>query len=50
MRSPAMVASLAGYYLADLERAGWDPFVLERCEPRRFLVAKLGIRALLKGY
>ncbi len=50
MRSPALIASLARYYLADLERAGWDPFVLERQKPRPLVIGRLGLRALVRGY
>lgn len=49
-RSPALIASLARYYLADLERAGWDPFVLERRKQRPLLIGRLGLRALIRGY
>ena len=49
-RSPALIASLARYHLSDLERAGWDPFVLERRKPRPLTVARLGLRALIAGY
>lgn len=49
-RSPALIATLARYHLTDLERAGWDPFVLERRKPRPLVIARLGLRALSKGY
>lgn len=49
-RSPALIASLSRYYLHDLERCGWDPFVLERRPPRPLLVGRLALRAALHGY
>ncbi len=49
-RSPALIVALARYYLADLRRSGWDPFVLERRKPRPMTIARLGLRALTKGY
>ncbi len=49
-RSPALIASLARYYLADIKHAGWDPFVLERRKPHPMTVARLGLRALTRGY
>jgi phytoene synthase len=49
-RSPALVASLSRYYLRDLERRGWDPFVLEQRPARPLRVARLAWRAALRGY
>jgi len=49
-RSPALIASLARYHLTDLEKSGWDPFALERRRPRPLTAARLGLRALTRGY
>lgn len=49
-RSPALIASLARYHLADLEKSGWDPFVLERRRPGPLAVVRLGLRVLIRGY
>jgi phytoene synthase len=49
-RSPALIASLSRYYLQDLERSGWDPFVLEQRPARPFLVGRLALRSALNGY
>jgi len=49
-RSPALIASLSRRYLRDLERCGWDPFVLEQRPAWPLLVAGLAVRAALHGY
>jgi phytoene synthase len=49
-RSPALLAELGLLYLKDLERAGWDPFRLERQPERRFTAAALAWKAMLRGY
>jgi NADH dehydrogenase [ubiquinone] 1 alpha subcomplex assembly factor 6 len=49
-RSPALLAELGLLYLADLERAGWDPFVLETRPARPFTVARLALRSFIGRY
>lgn len=49
-RSPLLLGELARLYLADLRRARWDPFVLERARPRTLIAANLAFRAAIKGY
>jgi len=49
-RSPALLAELGLFHLRDLERAGWDPFALERTPPRRFTIAALALKRLIGGY
>jgi phytoene synthase len=49
-RSPALLAELGLLYLADLERAGWNPFILETLPGRRFAVANLAWRAFIGRY
>lgn len=49
-RSPALLIELGRLYLADLARAGWNPFVLETMPKRQLTVARLGLRALLRRY
>ena len=49
-RSPALLIELGLMYLTDLERAGWDPLVLETKPPRRLAAGRLALASLLKGY
>lgn len=49
-RSPALLAELGLFYLADLKRAGWDPFILETKPARRFTIARLALRRLVGRY
>jgi len=49
-RSPALLASLSRYYLRDLERCDWDPFVLEQRPARPLIAARLALRATFHGY
>jgi phytoene synthase len=49
-RSPALLIVLGRMYLKDLERAGWDPLVLETQQPRRLSAARLGLAAVLGAY
>ena len=49
-RSPALLIELGLLYLADLERADWDPFVIEMRPPRRFTAATLGWQRLIRRY
>jgi phytoene synthase len=49
-RSPALIASLTRYYLRELERSGWDPFVLEQRPAPPLLFGRLALRAALYGY
>lgn len=49
-RSPALLTELGLLYLDDLERADWDPFVLERIRERRFTAAVLAWKALIRRY
>jgi phytoene synthase len=49
-RSPALLIVLGRMYLKDLERAGWDPLVLEMRQPRRLSAARLGLASVLGAY
>jgi phytoene synthase len=49
-RSPALLAELGLLYLADLERAGWNPFVLEAVPGRRFTVIRLALKTVFGRY
>jgi NADH dehydrogenase [ubiquinone] 1 alpha subcomplex assembly factor 6 len=49
-RSPALLTELGLLYLADLERAGWNPFTLETLPGRRFAVANLAWRRFVRRY
>jgi phytoene synthase len=49
-RSPALLIELGRMYLEDLERAGWDPLVLETKPARRLAAARLALASLFRGY
>jgi NADH dehydrogenase [ubiquinone] 1 alpha subcomplex assembly factor 6 len=49
-RSPALLTELGLFYLADLERADWNPFVLETRPGRRFTIAGLALKAMTRRY
>lgn len=49
-RSPALLIELGRMHLNDLERADWDPLVLEAKPPRRMAAARLALASLLKRY
>jgi NADH dehydrogenase [ubiquinone] 1 alpha subcomplex assembly factor 6 len=49
-RSPALLAELGLLHLADLERAGWNPFTLETLPARRFAVASLAWHGFVRRY
>ncbi len=45
-RSPLLLAVLANVYLADLRRAGWDPFVLEQRPGHPLMTLRLAFHRL----
>jgi phytoene synthase len=49
-RSPVLLIALGRMYLADLERAGWNPLELEKRPPRRLSAARLALAAIFKIY
>ncbi len=49
-RAPLLLAVLARLYLADLRRAGWNPFILEGRPARPFAVLHLALRHGLNRY